>query len=104
MDTTKTTIISSIFYQEMKSIQRGMIVCCTRSYFTSLLAQKKIETKSRTSWTQIRTTHIYPTSNSNNFYIRTLKWVILFADESLYRLNSRPIGFTFKFFLSEEIL
>src|SRR3954467_15665673 len=28
MDTTKNIINSSIFDQEMKSIQRGMIVCC----------------------------------------------------------------------------
>src|SRR3954462_13680394 len=71
MDTTKNIINYSIFDQEMKSIQRGMIVCCTRSYFTSLLAQEKIENKSLTSWTQIRTAEIYPTSNSRRFYIRS---------------------------------
>ena len=98
------TINSSIFDQEMKSIQRGMIVCCTRSYFTSLLAQEKIETKSFTSWTQIRTAEIYPTSNSRRFYIRTPNWVILFSGDSLSRLVSNAIGFTFKFLRSVEIL
>src|SRR4051812_24292597 len=77
MDTTKNIINSSIFDQEMKSIQRGMIVCCTRSYFTSLWAQEKIETKSLTSWTQIRTAEIHPTSNSLRFYIQTPNCVIL---------------------------
>jgi hypothetical protein len=103
MDTTKNIINSSIFDQEMKSIQRGMIVCCTRSYFTSLLAQEKIENKSLTSWTQIRTAEIYPTSNSRRFYIRSPNWVILFSGDSLSRLVSNPIGFTFKFLLSVEI-
>src|ERR1041384_8234723 len=54
------TINSSIFDQEMKSIQRGMIVCCTRSYFTSLLAQEKIETTSLPSWPQIGAAKIPP--------------------------------------------
>src|SRR3954463_16756573 len=97
MDTTKNIINSSIFDQEMKSIQKGMIVCCTRSYFTSLLAQEKIEIKSLTSWNQIRTTEIHPTSNTLRFYIRTRNCVILFAGESLYRVVSNPICFTFKF-------
>src|SRR4051812_25800892 len=96
------TINSFIFYQEMKSIQKGMIVCCTRSYFTSLWAQEKIETKSLTSWTQIRTAEIYPTSNSLRFYIRTPNCVILFAGESLSRVVFNPIGFTFKFLPSME--
>src|SRR3954467_2118626 len=104
MDTTKNIINSSIFDQEIKSIQRGMIVCCTRSYFTSLLAQEKIENKSLTSWTQIRTAEIYPTLNSLCFYIRNPNWVILFSGDSLSRLVSNPIGFTFKFLLSAEIL
>jgi hypothetical protein len=105
-DTTvmNMTINFFIFDQEMKSIQRGMIVCCTRSYFTSLWAQEKIETKSLTSWTQIRTAEIHPTSNSLRFYIRTPNCVILFAGESLSRVVSNPIGFTFKFLLSVEIL
>src|ERR1043165_9338838 len=98
------TINSSIFDQEMNSIQRGMIVCCTRSYFTLLLAQEKIETKSLTSWTQIQTAEIYPTSNSLRFYIQTPNWMILFAGDILSRLLSNPIGFTFKFLLSVEIL
>src|SRR3954464_5279620 len=88
------TINSSIFDKEMKSIQRAMIVCCTRSYFTSLWAQEKIETKSLTSWTQIRTAEIHPTSNSLRFYTRTPNCVILFAGESLSRVVSNPIGFT----------
>src|SRR3954467_2548017 len=88
----------------MKSIQRVILLCCTRSYFTSLLAQEKVETKSLTSWTQIRTAEIYPTSNSNNFYIRTPNWVILFAGESLSCVLSNPIVFTFKFLLRGEIL
>src|SRR3954467_9834279 len=88
----------------MKSIQRVILLCCTRSYFTSLLAQEKIETKSLTSWTQIRTADIYPTSNSNNFYIRTPNWNILFAGERLSRVISNSIGFTFKYFWTEEIL
>src|SRR4051812_38248918 len=104
MDTTKNIINSSIFDQEMKSIQRGMIVCCTRSYFTSLLAQEKIENKSLTSWTQIQTAEIYPNSNSHRFYIRSPNWVIVFSGDSLSRLVSNSIGFTFKFFPSMEIL
>src|SRR3954464_8977466 len=105
-DTTvmNMTINFFIFDQEMKSIQRGMIVCYTRSYFTSLWAQEKIETKSLTSWTQIRTAEIHPTSNSLSFYIRTPNCVILFAGEILSRVVSNPIGFTFKFLLSVEIL
>src|SRR3954465_4871057 len=102
MDTTKNIINSSIFDQEMKSIQRGMIFFCTKSYFTSLLAQEKIENKSLTSWTQIRTTEIYPTSNSHRFYIRSPNWVVLFSGDSVSRLVSNPIGFTFKFLLSVE--
>ena len=103
-DTTvmNMTINSSIFDQEMNSIQRGMIVCCTRSYFTSLWAQEKIETKSLTSWTQIRTAEIHPTSNSLRFYIRTPNCVILFASEIVSRVVSNPIGFTFKFLPSAE--
>src|SRR3954471_5539494 len=85
------TINSSIFDQEMKSIQKGMIVFCTRSYFTSLWAQEKIETKSFTSWTQIRTAEIYPTSNSRRFYIRSPNWMILFSGDSLSRLVPNTI-------------
>src|ERR1041384_8152755 len=98
------TINFSIFDQEMKSIQRGMIVCCTRSYFTSLLSQEKIETKSFTSWTQIRTAEIYPTSNSHRFHILTPNWMILFSGDNLSRVLSNPIGLTFKFLLTMEIL
>ena len=36
MDTTKAIVNFSIVDQEMKPIQRGMNVGCTRSYFTSL--------------------------------------------------------------------
>src|SRR4051812_16771879 len=96
------TINSFIFDQEMRSIQRAMIVCCTISYFTSLWAQEKIETKSLTSWTQIRTAEIHPTSNSLRFYIRTLNCMILFSEESLSRVASNPIGFTFKFLPNAE--
>src|SRR3954466_5311566 len=88
----------------MKSIQRGIIVCSTRCYFTSLLAQEKIETKFLTSWTQIRTAEIYPTSNNRRFYIRTPNWVILFSGDSLSRVLSNPIDFTFKFLLRVKIL
>src|SRR3954467_1317292 len=96
------TINYFIFDQEMKSIHRVMIVCYTRSYFTSLWAQEKIEIKSLTSWTQIRTAEIHPTSNSLRFYIRTSNCVILFAGESLSLVVSNPIGFTFKSLPSAE--
>ena len=95
MDTTKTTINFSIFDQEMKSIQRSMIVCCTRSYFTSLLAQEKRETKSLTSWTQIWTAEIYTliqTAITSGWFFLQMK--------RLSRAVSNPIGFTFKFLLS----
>src|SRR3954465_5125298 len=77
------TINSSIFDQEMKSIQMGMIVCCTRSYFTPLLGQEKKETKYLTPWTRVGTAEKYPTSTPRRFYIRSPNWMILFSGDSL---------------------
>ena len=42
-------------------------------------------------------------SNANNFFIRTLNWVILFLLESIFCALSNPIGFTFKFVRSVEL-
>ena len=77
--------------------------CCTRSSLTSLLAQEKIQTKSPTFWTQIRTAQTHLTSNGSNFCIRTPNRVNLFLLESLSRELSNTIGFTFKFIRSVEI-
>lgn len=82
---------------------KEMIRCCSRSSLTSLLAQEKIETKSPTFWTQIRTAQTYLIQNANNFCIRTPNWVILFLLESLFHALSNPIGFTFKFVRSMEM-
>ena len=69
----------------------------------SLLGQEKIESKSLTFWIQIRTAQTYLTQNANNFFIRTPNWVIFLLD-SRFCVISRPIGFTFKFIQSIEIL
>ena len=77
--------------------------CCPKSSLTSLLAQEKIESKSLTFWTQIRTAQTYLTQNNNNFLIRTPNWVILLLFESRFRVLSTPIGFTLKFVRSVEL-
>jgi hypothetical protein len=85
-------------------MSKEMFRCCSRSSPTSLLAQEKIESKSPTFWTQIRTALTYLNQNAKNSFIRTPNWVILFLLESLFRALSNPIGFTFKFVRSIEIL
>src|SRR4051812_2476333 len=76
---------------------KEIIRCCSRSSITSLLAQKKIESKSLTLWTQIRTAQTYLYQNAYNFYIRTCNCVILFGLQSRFYVLSRPTGLTFKF-------
>ena len=74
----------------------------SNSPLTSLLGQEKIESKSLTFWIQIRTAQTFLTQNANNFFIRTLNWVILFSLETRFHAISNPVGFTFKFVWSVE--
>ena len=87
----------------MKIREKEMFKCCSKSSFTSLLGQEKIESKSLTFWIEIRTAQTYLTQNANNFFIRTLKGMILFFLESKFRDLSNPIGLTFKFVRRIEI-
>ena len=87
----------------MKIREKEMFTCCSKSSLTSLLAQEKIESKSLTFWTQIRTAQTYLTQNVNNFFIQTPNWVIPFLLENRFCALSNPIGFTFKFVRSVEI-
>ena len=80
-----------------------MFTCCSKSSLTSLLAQKKIESKSLTFCVHIRTAQTYLNQNANNFFIRTPNWVIIFLLETRFRALSNPIGFTFKFIRSIEL-
>ena len=82
---------------------KEIIRCCSRSSITSLLAQEKIESKSLTFWTQIRTAQTYLYQNAYNFYIRTPNCVILFGLQSRFYVLSSPTGLTFKFVRSVEI-
>ena len=83
---------------------KDIIMCCSRSSLTSLLGQEKIESKSLTFLTQIRTAQTHLSQNDKNFFIRTPNWVILFLVESRFHMRSVPIGITLKFVRSEEIL
>ena len=68
-----------LYHPPMKIREKEMFTCCSKSSITSLLAQEKIESKSLTFQTQIRTAQTYLTQNVNNFFIRTPNWVILFC-------------------------
>ena len=84
--------------------ERDVYLLCPKSSLTSLLAQEKIESKSLTFWIQIRTAQTHLTQITHKFFIRTPNWVIRFLlDYRFYALSS-PIGFTFKFVWSVEIL
>ena len=65
-----------LYNSHMKIREKEMFKCCSKSSLTSLLGQEKIESKSLTFWTQIRTAQTYLTQNVNNFFIRTPNWVI----------------------------
>jgi hypothetical protein len=93
-----------LYNAHMKIRAKGMFRCCSISSLTSFLAQEKIESKSLTFCTQIRTAQTYLNKNTNFSFIRTLNWVILFLLESRFRAFSNPICFTFKFAWSIEIL
>ena len=80
-----------------------MFTCCSKSSLTSLLAQEKIESKSLTSWTEIRTAQTHLIQNAKNFFIRTPNWVILFLLESRFHALSNPIGITLKSIRSVEL-
>ena len=92
-----------LYNPHMKIREKEMFTCCSKSSLTSLLGQEKIESKSLTFWTQIRTAQTYLTQNVNNFFIRTPNWVILFLLESRFRALSNPFGITFKFVWNIEI-
>src|SRR4051812_29215431 len=96
-----------LYNTHMKIREKEMFTCCSKSSFTSLLGQKKIESKSFTFWdictTHIRTAQTYLTQNGNNFLIRTPNWVFLFLLESRFRPLSTPIGITFKFVRRVEL-
>ena len=93
------TIVQSTYEDKAKEKFRF----CSKGPLTSLLGQEKIESKSLTFWIQIRTAQTYLTQNTNNFFIRTPNWVILFLLETRFRALSNPIGFTFKFVRSIEL-
>ena len=80
-----------------------MFTCCSKSSLTSLLAQEKIESKSLTFWTQIRTAQIHLIQNAKNSFIRTLNWVILFLLGSRFHALSNTIGMTLKSVQSAEL-
>ena len=68
-----------LYNPHMKIMEKQKFRCCSKSLLTSLSGQEKIESKSLTFWTQIRTAQTYLTQNANNFFIRTPNWVILFC-------------------------
>ena len=74
----------------MKIREKQKFMCCSKSSLTSLLAQEKIESKSLTFWTQIRTAQTHLTQNAHKFFIRTPNWVILFLLESRFRCTFEP--------------
>ena len=81
----------------MKIREKDKFRFCSKSPLTSLLGQEKIEFKSLTFWTQIRTAQAYLTQNANISFNQTPNWVILFLLETRFRALSNPIGITFKF-------
>ena len=93
-----------LYNPHMKIRDKEEFTCCSKSFLTSLLAQEKIESKSLTFWTQIRTAQTNLTQNINNFFIQTPNWMILFLLESRICALSNPIGFIFKFIRSVELL
>ena len=88
----------------MKIREKEKFRCCSKSPLTSFFGQEKIESKSLTFWIQIRTAQTYLTQSTNNSFIQTPNWVILFLLESRFCALSNPIGFTFKFVWSIELL
>ena len=96
-------VTGHLYKAHVKIREKETIRCCSRSSLTSLLAQEKLESKSPTFWTQIRTAQTHLTSDGSNFCIRTPNRVNLFLLESLSRELSNTIGFTFKFIRSVEI-
>src|SRR3954468_13453633 len=92
-----------LYNPHMKIREKEKFSCCSKSPFTSLLGQEKIESKSLTFWIQIRTAQTYLTQNGKNFFIRTLNWVILFLLENRFNARSNPIGITLKSVRSVEL-
>src|SRR3954462_13997410 len=92
-----------LYNPHIKIREKEKFMCCSKSSFTSLLGQEKIESKSLTFWIQIRTAQTYLTQNGNNFFIRSLYWVILFLLENRFNARSTPIGITLKFVRSAEL-
>ena len=92
-----------LYNPHMKIREKEMFTCYSKSSLTSLLAQEKIESKSLTFGTQIRTAQTYLTQNINNIFIRTPNWVILFLLENRFHALSNPIVLTFKFVRGIEL-
>ena len=92
-----------LYNPHMKIGEKEKFRFCSKSPLMSLLGQEKIESKSLTFWTQIRTTQTYLNQNAKISFIRTPNWVIIFLLESRFRPLSNPAGFTFKFVRSVEI-
>ena len=67
-----------LYNPHMKIREKEKFRCCSKSPLTSLLGQEKIESKSLTFWTQIRTAQTYLNQNAKISFIRTPNWVILF--------------------------
>src|SRR6266496_2638864 len=75
----------------MKIREKEKFRCCSKSPLTSLLGQEMIESKSLTRRIQIRTAQTYLTQNTNNFFIRTPNWVILFLLETRFHALSNQL-------------
>jgi hypothetical protein len=67
-----------LYNPHMKIREKEKFRCCSENPLTSLLGQEKIESKSLTFCTQIRTAQTYLTQNAKNSFIQTPNWVILF--------------------------
>ena len=87
----------------MKIREKEMFTCCSKSSLTSLLAQEKIESKSLTFWTQIRTSQTHLIQNAKNSFIRIPNWMIPFLLESRFHALSSTIGITLKSVRSVEL-
>ena len=92
-----------LYNPHMKIGEKEKFRFCSKSPLTSLLGQEKIESKSLTFWIQIRTAQTYLTQNANNFFIKTLNWVLLFFLENRFHDLSNPIGIIFNSIRSTEL-
>ena len=79
-----------LYNPHMKIRKKEKFRFCSKSPLTSLLGQKKIESKSLTFWIQIRTAQTYLTQNAHKFFIQTPNWVILFFVGNYISCNFQP--------------